>query len=97
MTLHTLNKSPGESNALQDCLTGLSSGDTLILIENGVYGALSGYSKLFSSLPDAVELYVLSADLDARGLSDLNPRFKTANYDSFVALSCSQDKVASWF
>ncbi len=97
MTLHTLNKSPAESRAMQDCLTGLSAGDAIILIENGVYAALNSYAQQFAVLDPSVELYVLSADLEARGLSMLNPRFQPADYDQFVALSCQHDKVVSWF
>ena len=40
--LHTVNKSPFDKNSLSDCLRRATSGSTVLLIEDGVYGALSG-------------------------------------------------------
>jgi len=98
MTLHTINKTPSESSALKDCLTSLSEGDALLLIENGAYAATPGYGMLFTRLPGSVKCYVLLADAEARGLQhNLSPDFQSIDYDDFVALSCQQDKVVSWF
>ena len=69
----------------------------LLLIENGVYGALPGYAELFTRLPGAVQCYLLENDAEARGLKDLNQDFRTVSYDGFVELSCRYDKVVSWF
>lgn len=97
MTLHTLNKTPHESNALQDCLAALSDGDALLLIENGVYCAMPAHAELFTRLPGGVQCYLLQADVQARGLNDLNPEFRGIDYDDFVTLSCRYEKVVSWF
>ena len=97
MTLHTINKTPAESSALQSCIDTLSDGDALLLVENGVYGALPGYAALFTRLPGQVKCYVLAADTDARGLKDLNQDFTTIDYDRFVELSCEYSKVVSWY
>jgi len=97
MTLHLINKTPSESSALHDCLFAISNGDALLLIENGVYGALPGYAELFTRLPGAVQCYLLENDAEARGLKDLNQDFRAVSYDGFVELSCRYDKVVSWF
>ncbi|MBN3561247.1 sulfurtransferase complex subunit TusB [Aliamphritea spongicola] len=97
MSLHTLNKAPSGSSAIQDCLSALQAGDALLLIEDGVYAALDAYSPLFQHAESlAVDCYVLSADTDARGLSTLNPLFKAATYSTFVELSCQHHPVVSW-
>ena len=97
MTLHTINKTPSESSALDDCLASLADGDALILIENGVYAAIPGYAELFTRLPASIQCYLLGEDSSARGLNDLNPDFRVIDYDGFVELSCRYDKVVSWF
>ena len=40
--LHTVNKSPFEKNSLQTCLRLSKPGSSILLIEDGVYGALKG-------------------------------------------------------
>lgn len=97
MTLHTINKTPAESGAIKDCLSALSEGDALILIENAVYAAMPAYAELFTRLPGSVQCYLLDADAQARGLQDLNPDFRVIDYDGFVELSCRYQKVVSWF
>lgn len=97
MTLHTLNKTAHESHALYDCLAALSDGDALLLIENGVYCAMPAQAERFTRLPGGVQCYILQADADARGLTELNPEFRAIGYDDFVTLSCRYEKVVSWF
>ena len=41
-TLHTVNKSPFERNALKSCLGHLTAGDAVLMIEDGVVGARKG-------------------------------------------------------
>ncbi len=43
-TLHTVNKSPFERNALQGCVGHLTAGDAVLMIEDGVLGARDGSS-----------------------------------------------------
>lgn len=44
MLLHTVNKSPFERNALESCLQHAKKGSSVLLIEDGVYGAIKGPS-----------------------------------------------------
>lgn len=42
--LHTVNKSPFESNTFDICLGYAKDGSTILLIEDGVYAATTGHS-----------------------------------------------------
>ena len=44
-TLHTVNKSPFATQALVSCLNHAKAGDTVLMIEDGVYGGLGGCGK----------------------------------------------------
>ncbi len=90
--LHTVNK-PGQP--LELCLRALSSGDGVLLIEDGVYALMSPDQKL-STLPDNCAVFVLGSDATARGLPASAPA-ETIDYDRFVALCVEYDQVLSWF
>ena len=42
--LHTVNKSPFEKSSLETCLRIAVEGSSVLLIEDGVYGAMNGTS-----------------------------------------------------
>lgn len=91
MTLHIVSKSPGGSSALADCADSFAPGDTLLLIEDGVY-ALTG------SLPDTIPaqaVHYLKADASARGLTVM--RYQGIDDARWVTLCCQQNPVVSWF
>lgn len=97
--LHTVNKSPFEKNSLVSCLEHAADGSAVLLIEDGVYGALKG-----SALADKVQgamgkttIYALGPDLDARGIADkVMDGIKVVDYAGFVDLACENDKVQAW-
>lgn len=91
-TLHTVNKS-GQPMAL--CLRAVAAGDSVLLIEDGVYELFSSGKKI-EALPNNCSLYVLDVDARARGVS-LPEHIKAIGYDDFVALSVDHDNVLSWF
>ncbi len=98
MVLHTINKSPLNSGCFHSCLRTLSERDAVLLIEDGVYGADEHFSTLFGELPDTISIYVLEADLAARGLkSRINPSIKTIDDAGFVDLCCHYPKMQSWY
>tara|TARA_R110000787_G_scaffold15745_7_gene48670 strand:+ start:9943 stop:10266 length:324 start_codon:yes stop_codon:yes gene_type:complete len=107
MILHTVNKSPFASQCLVDCLRCVTSGDVVLLIENGVYGStclrattLTPLQKSITELAaTGVLFYILSADLEARGLDrkSLLTGLETVDYDGFVDLVSQSDKVISWY
>lgn len=97
-TLHTINKAPSDTSLWQSCLSAILPGDALLMIENGVYAASqTSITRQLQSMHD-VSLYLLSADIEARGLTD-QIRTDAALIDDlhFVELSCQHAKVVSWF
>lgn len=97
MTLHTLNVSAHEHAALlQRLLRCASSGDGLLLIENGVYN-LTDNNFLSAIAQAGLTLYGLQADLLARGLNSQDSSATVIDDNGFVELTCSHHKVVSWF
>jgi len=99
-TLHTVNKSPFATQALISCLNHALPGDAVLLIEDGVYGGLggTGLTEIVSELGRPVSLYVLTPDLDARGIAAerLMPGVTGVDYPGFVALVAENDRVQAW-
>ena len=98
--LHTVNKSPFEKNSLSTCLRLSRAGSTILLIEDGVYGALKGgeiAADVEACLTDR-KVIALQADLKARGISadQLIENVETTDYDGFVRLAAEAPKVQSW-
>lgn len=98
--LHTVNKSPYDSSSLRTCLSLAKSGSDLLLIEDGVYGALSGsvHSDSIAEALNSLKVYALGPDLKARGISEdrLISGIQVVGYDGFVELASGNDKVQSW-
>ncbi len=98
--LHTVNKSPFEKNSLDTCLKLSKAGSSILLLEDGVYGALAGTSVegLVSSALTDKKVYALGPDLKARGLGDsaLIEGVELVDYAGFVDLAESNDKVQAW-
>jgi len=93
--LHTVSKSPFEKNSLATCLRLALEGSSVLLIEDGVYGAVVGtsVSELLSGAANRLQLYVLGPDLQARGLSesDVMDGIKVIDYEGFVDLVVEHD------
>ena len=102
--LHTVNKSPYSSTALASCLAHLTGDAAILLIEDGVYGALASGRPEPSVMPElgAVAargaVYALGPDLMARGLaeSQLIPGTRIVDYEGFVDLTASHASVLAW-
>lgn len=96
--LHTVNKSPFESNTFDTCLGLAKSGSTILLIEDGVYAATTGNSvadKIKSS--SNINFCVLGADAQARGIAGkLAEGIKVVDYEGFVDLVAEHDTVQAW-
>jgi len=98
MILHTVNKSPLNSDCLASCLRIADSNDSILLIEDGVYAATAHFSALFDQNKESVHLYALKADVEARGLLDqLAQSCTLVDDEGFVKLSTSCHKVQSWY
>jgi tRNA 2-thiouridine synthesizing protein B len=97
--LHTVNKSPFEKNSLASCLEHAAKGSAILMIEDGVYGALNGsaVADKVKGAMDKATIYALGADLEARGIADkVMDGIKVVDYAGFVDLACEHDKVQAW-
>ncbi len=98
--LHTVNKSPTEKFSLQSCLRVAKAGSDILLIEDGVYAAVSGakHANLIENSLHQYQIYVLNADLESRGIdrSELIEGVETIDYAGFVALAVRNHAVHSW-
>lgn len=98
--LHTVNKSPFDRNSLESCLRLAKKGSSVLLIEDGVYGALKGSTKsdLVSGAMGDLKFYVLGSDLKARGVSEdqIIDGIKIVDYSGFVNLVVEHDSNQAW-
>ena len=99
-TLHTVNKSPFEKDSLDVCLDYARDGSSILLIEDGVYGAMQG-TKVSDAVQSAMvnkKVFVLSADFKLRGLSSekMIDGIQMVDYAGFVELAASNEKVQAW-
>lgn len=97
--LHTVNKSPYTKNSLDTCLRMAKEGSAILLIEDGVYAALTD-SEVTSKVEAAMKkctFYALGADLEARGVQDrVIDGIKVVDYAGFVDLAAESSGVQSW-
>ena len=94
--LHVVNKSPYNTRSLDTASSIMKSGDSLLLIEDGVYGAVKNGKA--ASLLGGHKVSVLGPDLAARGISEdkLIDGVEVIDYAGFVDLVEANDKVQSW-
>jgi len=99
-TLHTVNKSPFDRSSLETCLRLAGKGNAVVLLEDGVYGAMQGSNAaaMVEKAMSDVSIYVLGADMKARGVdeSKIIDGIKVIDYKSFVDLTVENDKVNAW-
>ena len=98
--LNIVNKSPFEKRTLEQCLSRLSSGSSVLLTEDAVCVAVEGtaFAKQLTDAAQTVKLYVLQPDLAARGFSEstLLPSITAVDYPGFVNLVTEHECVHSW-
>ncbi len=97
-TLHTVNKSPFRDTTLKSCLDHVQDGDTVLLIEDGVYGASDGTSVSDAVKASGAKICVLGPDFSARGLDAdrIASGVETVDYAGFVELVAASDRVQNW-
>lgn len=97
MILHTLNSDPG-APAFSQCLTHLQHGDALLLMGNGVYGAVATSPAAQQLLLSGATLYILADDARAAGvINRLADAFSVVDYDGFVGLSEHCASQLAWY
>jgi tRNA 2-thiouridine synthesizing protein B len=94
--LHLVNKSPYDAGNLNTASSIMKDGDQLLLIEDGVYGAMKNGKA--ASLLNGLKVSVLGPDLAARGITQdkLADGIDIIDYAGFVDLVEANDKVQSW-
>lgn len=99
-TLHMVNKSPFERNAMKSCLEHALEGDGVVLFEDGVYGAMKGsaVATLIEGKAGAVKIYALGPDLAARGIGQdrMIGGIEIVDYPGFVGLVAAHKGTQSW-
>ncbi|HED33934.1 MAG TPA: sulfurtransferase complex subunit TusB [Gammaproteobacteria bacterium] len=99
-TLHTVNKSPFERDSLSACIRLATKGCAVLLIEDGIFGALKGtdHSDMVSGAMKDATFYVLGPDLAARGMSEdrIIDGIQVVDYSGFVDLTTKHDTCQSW-
>ncbi|MBF0153738.1 MAG: sulfurtransferase complex subunit TusB [Magnetococcales bacterium] len=95
--LHTVNKSPFQNSSLESCLRFVLPGDVILLLEDGAIAAAAGTAK--SSLIEGIlkknSVYVIGADLKARGLTQTIKGVQVTDYAGFVDL-VEKHKTHAW-
>lgn len=98
--LHTVNKSPLDRNALESAVKHAMKGSAVLMIEDGVYGAMKGTikSSLVTDAMGDISFYALGADLKARGISEsqIIDGVNVVDYNGFVDLVAEHDTTQSW-
>jgi tRNA 2-thiouridine synthesizing protein B len=97
--LHIINKSPFEKNSLESCLRVAQKGSTLLLIEDGVYGAIRGSAKadLLQQAMAEHTVCALEPDIKARGVQGkVMDGIALVDYSDFVDLVAASERVQSW-
>ena len=98
--LHTVNKSPFEKNSLETAIKFSLPGSSILLIEDGVYGAAKGTSAeamVKAAMADK-KVYALKSDLMARAVKEdrVIDGIEIVDYAGFVDLVEANDKVQAW-
>ncbi|MCS3406195.1 MULTISPECIES: sulfurtransferase complex subunit TusB [Gammaproteobacteria] len=94
--LFTLSRSPLQCD-LPALLRLTSSGDALLLLQDGVLAALAGSAPLDLLLNAPISLYALEDDLSARGLSGyISHNVTVIGYNQFVELTEKHRSQMAW-
>jgi len=94
--LHLVNKSPYDRGSLSTATSVMKNGDSLLLIEDGVYAAIKAGTA--TRLLQGHVVSVLGPDLAARGISEdkLADGMNIVDYAGFVDMVEANDTVQSW-
>ncbi|MBU7022790.1 MAG: sulfurtransferase complex subunit TusB [Theionarchaea archaeon] len=88
--LFIINKSPFTSRSLESCVNIAETNDVILFIEDGVYAVTS--DQIHQAEQKGIKLYVLKADLEARGIQTALP---VVDYEGFVDL-VEENTVVTW-
>ncbi|MEQ6917431.1 sulfurtransferase complex subunit TusB [Halomonas aquatica] len=96
MLLHVVNRSPATSRVFEQALAGMAPDDYLLLIEDGVQGALPHLVRYYEGVEG--RLFALKEDLESRGLlGRCAGSVQVIDVDGFVTLSEEAERTVSWY
>lgn len=96
MLLHVLNRAPTTSRVYQQALAMMGEEDRLLLVEDGVQGALPQMVRHFSGVHG--RLFALREDLASRGLlGRCDASVQVVDVDGFVHLTEQAERTVSWY
>ena len=94
--LYTLMNSPWQCD-IETLLLLLRPEDDLLLLQDGVTGALQGSTMLSRLLASPATLWVLEEDVIARGLTaQISTSIVRVDYTGFVALTAKHQQQVAW-
>ncbi|WP_299016779.1 sulfurtransferase complex subunit TusB [uncultured Photobacterium sp.] len=95
--LHTISTSPFQTQALQRCLRYISQDDEILLVQDAVIAGIEKNTWCESIKDSGVKIYLLAADIAARGLSGkVNDAFEVIDFEGFVALTVKHETQMKW-
>ncbi|MFN3699123.1 MAG: sulfurtransferase complex subunit TusB [Dictyoglomus sp.] len=92
MALIIIKKSPTE-NISKRMIEMAIEGDTILFVQDGVLHAIDETTK--DLIKNAVSVFVLKEDLEARGYSEDMSLFPCVNYDGWIELIEKNEKIIS--
>lgn len=98
--LHLVNQSPFANQALKQCIRRMNDEqDALVLLENGVYGALKKATDSIEGMHSLKRCYVIEEDILARGISQdaLFENITFIDYTTLVRLTVEFPLSQSWY
>lgn len=99
--LHTVNKSPFTNNVLKTCLEICSESDSILFLEDGVYGTMPNAplnDLLLAHVNRGTNVFALSNDVQARGLSQkISDFIQLVDYEGLVKLATHHRCIQSWY
>ncbi|MDT8878225.1 sulfurtransferase complex subunit TusB [Halomonas saccharevitans] len=96
MLLHVVNRSPANSRVYEQALSAMGPDDVLLLIEDGVQGALPQLVRYYAKIEG--RLFALREDLEARGLlGRCAESVQVVDVDGFVTLTEEAERTVSWY
>lgn len=100
-TLHTVNKSPFTHSTLASCLRIARPGDSILLVEDGVYAAAGDHvhrGQLQAAINAGIRVYVLAPDVQQRHVqAPLPAAVEQVDYTGFVTLTTTHQRIQSWY
>lgn len=95
--LHTITTSPFHSQALQRCLRYLGPEDEILLIQDAVVAGIEKNTWCERLAQAGVKIYLLEADLLARGLrQQVANGFYIVDFSDFVELTVRHETQMKW-